>query len=118
MNQHRKRTEVEFRGEVTVVYFVDRRILDEQNVQRIGESLFNLVDELKKSKIILNFCNVEFLCAAMIAKLITLNKKCERAKGKLVLCQMCQQVYEVFEITKLKTLIRIVGTEQEAFQEF
>jgi len=33
----RRRLEVEDIGDVTVVNFVDRRILDEQNIQVIGE---------------------------------------------------------------------------------
>ena len=35
--------ELEQIGDVTVVNFVDRKILDEQNIQIIGEQLFGLV---------------------------------------------------------------------------
>src|SRR5581483_11627153 len=42
----RRRLEVEDIGEITVVNFIDRKILDEQNIQKIGEDLFSLVDEL------------------------------------------------------------------------
>ena len=41
----RRRLEVEDIGDVTVVNFVDRKILDEQNIQVIGEQLFSLVDD-------------------------------------------------------------------------
>ena len=40
----KRRLEVEEIGDVTVVNFVDRKILDEQNIQIIGEQLFELVD--------------------------------------------------------------------------
>ena len=40
----RRRLEVEHIGDVTVVNFVDRKILDEQNIQVIGDQLFGLVD--------------------------------------------------------------------------
>ena len=39
----RRRLEVEDIGDVTVVNFTDRKILDEQNIQIIGEQLFSLV---------------------------------------------------------------------------
>jgi anti-sigma B factor antagonist len=60
---------------VTVVNFTDRKILDEQNIQVIGEQLFSLVDELGRKKILLNFSNVEYLSSAALGKFITLNKK-------------------------------------------
>ncbi|MBL8797300.1 MAG: STAS domain-containing protein, partial [Planctomycetia bacterium] len=71
----RKRLEVEDVGDVTVVNFTDRKILDEQNIQLIGEQLFSLVDESGRKKILLNFGNVEYLSSAALGKLITLNKK-------------------------------------------
>src|SRR5215470_7102310 len=71
----RKRLEVEDIGDITVVNFVDKKILDEQNIQIIGEQLFSLVDELGRKKILLNFSNVEFLSSAALGKLITLNRK-------------------------------------------
>ena len=70
----RRRLEVEDIGDVTVVNFTDKKILDEQNIQVIGEQLFSLVDELGRRKILLNFGNVEFLSSAALGKLITLNR--------------------------------------------
>src|SRR5580698_9537604 len=97
----RRRLEVEDIGDITVVNFVDKKILDEQNIQVIGEQLFSLVDELGRRKVLLNFKNVEFLSSAALGKLITMNRKLQSAGGKLVLCEIDPQIYEVFEITKL-----------------
>jgi hypothetical protein len=47
----RRRLEIEEIGDVTVVSFVDRKLLDEQNIQIIGDELFRLVDELGRRKI-------------------------------------------------------------------
>src|SRR5437868_4127970 len=84
----RRRLEVEDIGDITVVNFVDKKILDEQNIQVIGEQLFSLVDELGRRKILLNFKNVEFLSSAALGKLITLNRKLQSTGGKLVLCEI------------------------------
>ncbi len=114
----RRRLEVEDIGDVTVVNFTDRKILDEQNIQVIGEQLFSLVDEAGRRKVLLNFGNVEYLSSAALGKLITLNKKLQAAGGRLILCNIDPQIYEVFEITKLNKLFNIHKEEQAALQAF
>jgi anti-sigma B factor antagonist len=114
----RRRLEVEDCGDVTVVNFIDRKILDEQNIQKIGEDLFSLVDELGRKKILLNFSNVEYLSSAALGKFITLNKKVQASGGKLVMCNISEDIYEVFEITKLNKLFNIQKEEQTALQAF
>lgn len=114
----RRRLEVEDIGEVTVVNFVDRKILDEQNIQKIGEDLFSLVDDQGRMKILLNFGNVEYLSSAALGKFITLNKKVQAAGGKLILCNIDPQIYEVFQITRLDRLFNIQKEEQAALQAF
>src|ERR671939_291961 len=114
----RRRLEVEHIGDVTVVNFVDRKILDEQNIQIIGEQLFGLVDEEGPRKILLNFSNVEYLSSAALGKLITLNKKLQQAGGRLILCNIDPQILEVFEITKLDKFFNIQKEEQAALQSF
>jgi anti-sigma B factor antagonist len=114
----RRRLEVEDLGDVTVVSFTDRKILDEQNIQIIGEQLFGLVDESGRKKLLLNFGNVEYMSSAALGKLITLNKKVQSAGGRLVLCNIDPQIREVFEITKLDRLFVIKSDEQEALQVF
>jgi anti-sigma B factor antagonist len=114
----RRRLEVEDIGDVTVVNFTDRKILDEQNIQIIGEQLFSLVDESGRRKLLLNFGNVEYLSSAALAKLITLNKKLQAAGGRLILCNIDPQIREVFEITRLNKLFTIHDEEQAALQAF
>jgi anti-sigma B factor antagonist len=114
----RRRLEVEQIGDVTVVNFVDRKILDEQNIQVIGDQLFSLVDHDGLRKLLLNFGNVEYLSSAALGKLITLNKKLQGVGGRLVLCNIDQQIYEVFEITRLDKFFNIQKEEQAALQAF
>jgi anti-sigma B factor antagonist len=114
----RRRLEVEQIGDVTVVNFVDRKILDEQNIQVIGEQLFSLVDQEGMRKLLLNFGNVEYLSSAALGKLITLNKKLQAVGGRLILCNIDPQIHEVFEITKLDKFFNIQKEEQAALQAF
>src|SRR5262249_25431586 len=114
----RRRLELEEVGDVTVVKFVDKKILDEQNIQIIGEQLFDLVDNQGKKKVLLNFGNVEFLCSAAIGKLITMNKNVQNAGGKMVRCKIAREVHEDLEITKLDKLFKIYKDEEAALQAF
>ena len=114
----RRRLEVEDIGDVTVINFVDRKILDEQNIQIIGEQLFSLVDEVGRRKILLNFGNVEFLSSAALGKLIALHKKLQAVGGRLILCNIDPEIYEVFEITRLDKFFNIQKEEQAALQAF
>ncbi len=114
----RQRLEVEDIGDVTVVNFTDKKILDEQNIQIIGDNLFKLVDELGRKNILLNFSNVEYLSSAALGKLISLNRKVNNVSGKLILCCISPQIFEVFEITRLNRVFTIQKTEQEGLQAF
>jgi anti-sigma B factor antagonist len=114
----RRRLEVEDIGDVTVVNFIDKKILDEQNIQIIGEQLFNLVDELSRRKLLLNFGNVEYLSSSALGKFIALDKKIKLLGGRLILCNIAPQIQEVFEITKLDRVFNIHKEEQAALQAF
>ena len=114
----RRRLEVSEVGDVAVVRFVDRKILDEANIQEMGQELFHLVEDEKRSKILLNFSQVDFLSSAALGKLITLEKKVKAHAGKLKLCQIRPEIYEVFQITKLNKLFEIHDNEASALAAF
>ena len=71
MSTGQRRLDIEEIGGVTVARFVDKKILDETNIQNIGNQLFALVDEDGRKKIVLDFSIVEYLSSAALGKLIT-----------------------------------------------
>lgn len=105
-------------GDVTVVRFVDRKILDEANIQELGSELFALVEDEHRAKLLLNFSAVEFLSSAALGKLITLDKKVKAHSGKLKLTNIRPEIYEVFAITKLNKLFDIKDDEADALAAF
>jgi anti-sigma B factor antagonist len=114
----RRRLEVQEKGEVTIVRFVDRKILDESNIQEMGQELFQLVEEENRKNLLLDFTNVEFLSSAALGKLITLDKKVKLHGGRLKLSGIRPQIYEVFAITKLNKLFDIKDDEADALAAF
>ena len=117
MAQYRRLT-VSDVGDVTVVRFVDRKILDELNIQELGQELFQLVEEDNKTRLLLNFQQVEFLSSAALGKLITLDKKVKAHGGRMKLSNIRPEIYEVFAITKLNKLFDIKEDEADALAAF
>ncbi len=113
-----RRLELEEIGDVTVAKFLDKKILDETNIQIIGNQLFALVDEDGREKIVLDFSNVEYLSSAALGKLITMDKKVKASKGKLRLCSIRSDIYEVFAITKLNKLFVIDDDQEKSLASF
>lgn len=113
-----RRLEVSEVGDVTVVRFVDRKILDESNIQELGEELFQLVDEEKRKKLLLNFTSVGFLSSAALGKLIMLEKKVKAQGGMLKLSNIKPEIYEVFELTRLNKYFDIRDEEADALAAF
>ena len=105
-------------GEITVVRFMDRQILDETNIQEIGQELFQLVDEEGRNQLLLNFCDVQFLSSSALGKLITLHRKLKACGGSLRMSNIRQEIYDVLAITKLNKLFSIHDDEAEALAAF
>jgi len=100
------------------VEFIDRNILDESNIQHIGEELSDLIDAETRPKLLISFENVDHLSSAALGTLITINNKIRNRGGQLRLANIDPQIYEVFVITRLNRLFNIHDTSEEAVQSF
>jgi anti-sigma B factor antagonist len=103
---------------VTCIEFVDRNILDEANIQQIGDEINAIVDGQDKPKVLISFENVDHLSSAALGTLITINNKVRTKEGELRLANIDRQIYEVFLITKLNKLFQIHDTREEALASF
>lgn len=105
-------------GDVCVVEFKDRKILEELQIRQIGDRMNELVEAEPAPKILLDFRNVEHLSSAALGILITLNKQVIVQQGQLVLANIHPQIYEVFKITRLNRLFNIQATTEDALKAF
>lgn len=110
----RRRTKVNESGPVTVVTFADSKIIDEEEIQELGQELYDLVDREDRKKIVLNFSHVEFLSSAALGKLIKFESKVAHHGAELYLTNIRPEIYEVFAITKLTKLFKIKDDEADA----
>jgi anti-sigma B factor antagonist len=110
----RRRIKTNESGQVTIVTFVDSKIIDEAEIQEFGQELYDLVEREGRKKIVLNFANVEFLSSAALGKLIGFDKRVKQHGAELVLSNIRPEIYEVFAITKLTKLFVIKDSEADA----
>jgi anti-anti-sigma factor len=103
-------------GEVGVVNFLTSQVLDELNVQQLGQELAELVEKEYMVKMVINFGKIKFLSSAVLGKLISLNKKIAAQKGRLAFCEINEDIMQVFKITRLDKLIPIFEDEGEAIK--
>lgn len=105
-------------NDITRIEFLDRNILDEANIQQIGEQVTSIIDSSDKVKMLIDFSNVDHLSSAALGALITINNKVKEKEGQLRLSNIAGQIYEVFVITRLNKLFEIYPTEEEALKSF
>ena len=103
---------------ITVVTFLDRKILDEAAIQTLGDDLIALVEKDGRASLVLDFRIVEFMSSAIVSKLLILDRTLKKKSGKLVLCNLTPEIKEVFVITHLDQLFDIEDSVDEALAAF
>lgn len=103
---------------ITRIEFVDRNILDEANIQQIGDEISEIIDAQENPKLLISFDNVDHLSSAALGTLITINNKIRSKDGQLKLTNIDEQIYEVFVITKLNKLFDIHEGTEKAIASF
>ena len=103
---------------VTVVDFGDSTILDTMQIEGIAQQLYDLVDKLDRRQLVLDFSKVRFLSSQTLGVLLTVRKKLQAVKGRMVICGLRKQLYEVFRISKLDKLFEFQPDEEKALNVF
>ncbi len=114
----RVRITVAVMGDLAIVRFNDRKILDSANIQELGNELMDLVEKDKLKQILLNFDGVELWSSEALNKLLLLGRAVKEAGGNLRLCAMKEEIREVFSITKLDKMFDIRGDESDGLKAF
>jgi anti-sigma B factor antagonist/stage II sporulation protein AA (anti-sigma F factor antagonist) len=83
-------------------------------ISEIGQALYELAKQNPGKRIVVNLDGVRYASTEMIAKLVSLNSRIERAGGRLALCGLQPDVRESMRILKLLALFDLAETEEEA----
>ena len=109
---------VEKQDGVSVIRFVDDKIMDSKRIQLVNDELTSVADESKTGGLLLNMENVRFLSSAAINKLIVLDKRVKTIGGEIRLSNLRPEVRDVFSITNLDRLFTIFDSSTEAMKSF
>ena len=104
-------------NDVAVVAFRTSRILDQSNVQQLGEEFDDLIKKHHFKKIVINFDKIHYMSSAVMGKLVALHKQTKAAGGELRLCNIAPSIHEIFEIMRFDKLFSICKTEDDAVIE-
>ena len=92
---------VEYAGNATIIRFSNEKILEEQDIKALQESIMSVIEQSERINLILDFGNVRFLSSAVLGLLIRISKRIYERDGQLRLCSINPKIYEIFKITRL-----------------
>jgi len=107
---------IEYIEDATVIAFTNEKILEEKDIKLLQESILSVIEQAEQIKLILDFCNVQFLSSAVLGLLIRISKKVYECGGQLGLCNIDPKIYEVFKITRLTNVFEIYRDKQSAIE--
>ena len=103
---------------VTVIQFREAWIQGLLEIKVMGEELYRLVEVENRTKLLIDFANVEFLSSSALGTIIKLYGKVKARGGCMTLCNLRPQVLEVFLVCKLDRLFNISRDRTEALATF
>lgn len=108
--------EAEPRGEVTVVRFTRRTILDPETIAGVGDQLLGLVAEGGVRKFAVDFGRVESLTSAMLGRLVGLHQAVAAAGGRLAFCHVDPFLMHIFTICKVPEAVPVLPDLEAALR--
>ena len=94
-------------GDVQMVVFKDKKILDDTTLDEIRKEITALIGKAAGPDMLLDFGNVEFMSSAMLGLLGQLHRKITAGQGRLKMCNIRPEIFQVFKLTNLDKLFSI-----------
>ena len=118
MSELSPKIRVDYSENITMVTITESKILDDNTITSIEGSIKPIVDDSNELRLIINFCNVQFLSSAMLGLLIRINKSVKEKGGQLRLCSINEKIQGIFRITRLDKVFQISEDSIKAKQAF
>ena len=101
-------------GGVLIIAFepTDETNYDWQSTQR--EWLYKLIESREDPRFAIDLSEVNYLASSEIGFLVTIKRRIDRRKGKVVFFGMSPYLSEIFRTTNLTRVLDIVDTRTEA----
>jgi anti-sigma B factor antagonist len=102
---------------VKLVHLKASALLDEQEVEALGQALLDLA-EIPGQRVVLSFLGVTHITSVVLNKLVLVQRRLQESGGEMRLADIDPHVYEMFTITRLDRNFRIFERDEEAVASF
>ncbi len=116
MAEIKPRIYVRYAENATIVTLTDEKILEENDIRALQESIMSVVEQAERINLVLDFQNVRFLSSAVLGLLIRISKKVYERDGQLRLCNINPKIHEIFKITRLTKIFDIYQDLESAVE--
>ena len=101
-------------GGILIIAFepTDETNYDWQSTQR--EYLYKLIESREDSRFAIDLSEINYLASSEIGFLVTIKRRIDRRKGKVVFFGMSAYLSDIFRTTNLTRVLEIVDTRTEA----
>ena len=107
---------VEYSGKATIVTFTNEKILEQNDIQNLQDSIIPIIEQANEINLVLDFQNVQFLSSSVLGLLLRISKKVYERDGRLKLCSINRKIYEIFKITRLNKIFEIYDDLESALE--
>ena len=114
MTPIKPRISVRYAEDATIITLTDEKILEENDVRALRESIMPVIEQAERINLILDFQNVRFLSSAVLGLLLRISKKIYEHDGQLRLCNINPKIHEIFKITRLTRIFDIYQDVENA----
>lgn len=114
MEEVKPRISVYYAQNATIVTLADEKILDDEDIRALEDSIMPLIDG--PVNLVIDFSSVNFLSSAVLGLLIRVSKRINENKGRLKLCSIGPKIYDIFKITRLDEIFDIYPDVKKAMQ--
>jgi len=116
MAEIKPRIYVRYAENATIVTLTDEKILEENDIRALQESIMSVIEQAELINLVLDFQNVRFLSSAVLGLLIRISKKVYERNGQLRLCNINPKIHEIFKITRLTKIFDIYQDLESAVE--
>ena len=100
-----------------VASFHEGPLDEEQNIEELGRSLYQLIDQHGCRRVAVDLSETPFVSSGVLGKLITLHRRLHRADGQLVLCGLQASVHEVLRRSNLLEYFQVADSRDCALTQ-
>ena len=93
-----------------VASFHEGRLDEEQNIEELGRSLYQLIDQHGFRRIAVDLSATPFITSGVLGKFITLHRRLHRVDGQLVLCGLQESVEAVMRRSNLLEYFQVADS--------